>query len=357
MPEHIVIASTGGWDSPSTRLRLGPLARESPWRVEVLSARSLPTPPQVAAIAAAGGPGAVLILQRVLPAPPEMSVLRARYDRVVFDIDDAIYAVPPSVNGSRPMQTAKQAGRLVARGFPRASARRRPLIRTLRAVDACVVGNSILARFARPHCHHVVEIPTTIAPLEEVPKRDVEPTLVWVGIADNLQYLSLIADPLARLRKETKFRFTVVSSRPWLEAPIPTDFVQWSEDSERAALLGAAIGVAPLTDDPWTRGKCALRAILYGGHALPTVASPVGVTEEVLVDGETGVLARTNAEWIQALRRLVGDLGRAMEMGQRAWERIRATYSHEVALRTWLDLLQDRVPPRRVSHIRRGIEL
>jgi hypothetical protein len=340
MPERIVIASTGGWDSPSTRCRLGALAREGPWPVEVLSARSIPAPAQVEEIIAAGGVGALLILQRVLPTDAQLNCLRERYDRIVFDFDDAIYAVPPSVQGSRLLGVAKEAGRLVTRGFPRASARRRPLIGTLRAVDACVVGNAILARFARAHCDHVVEIPTTVAPIEEVPDRDVQPVLVWVGIADNLQYLSLIADPLAKLRKETKFRFTVVSSRPWLEAPIPTDFVQWSEDAEHSALLEAAIGVAPLTDDPWTRGKCALRAILYGGHALPTVASPVGVTDQVLLDGETGLLARTNDEWKQALGRLLGDPGHAAAMGRQAWERIRATYSDEVALQRWSDLLR-----------------
>ena len=339
MPERIVVASTGGWDSPSTRCRLGALAREGPWPVEVHSARSLPAPAQVEEIIAAGGAGALLILQRVLPTGAQLNRVRERYDRIVFDFDDAIYAVPPSVRGSRLVGVAKGAGRLLTRGFPRASARRKPLIGTLRAVDACVAGNSILARFARAHCDHVVEIPTTVAPLEQVPHRDLEPTLTWVGIADNLQYLGLIADPLARLREEAEFRFTVVSSRPWLEAPIPTEFVQWSEDAEKSALREATIGVAPLTDDPWTRGKCALRAIRYGGHALPTVASPVGVTDQVVLDGETGLLARTDDEWMQALGGLLGDPGRAAAMGRRAWQRIRATYSDEVALRMWRELL------------------
>jgi Glycosyl transferases group 1 len=345
MPERIVIASTGGWDSPSTRYRLGVLAREGPWPVEVLSARSLPAPAQVEEIIAAGDVGASLILQRVLPTGAQLNRLGERYDRIVFDFDDAIYAVPPSVRGSRLVGVTKGAGRLVTRGFPRASARRKPLIRTLRAVDACVAGNSILARFAGAHCDHVVEIPTTVAPIEEVPHRDHAPTLTWVGIADNLQYLSLIADALAELRKQTEFRFTVVSSQPWLEAPIPTEFVQWSEDAEHSALLEAAIGVAPLTDDPWTRGKCALRAIRYGGHGLPTVASPVGVTDQVVLDGETGLLARTNDEWMHALGRLLGDPGRAAAMGRLAWERIRATYSDEVAFQQWSDLLRQGAGP------------
>src|SRR5919198_372622 len=93
---------------------------------------------------------------------------------------------------------ARAAGRVVKRGYPRASARRRPLIKVLRAVDACVAGNAILAAFADRHCPRVIEIPTTVSPVREVPRRTGKPRLVWVGVAANLQYLGLIADPLHR---------------------------------------------------------------------------------------------------------------------------------------------------------------
>jgi hypothetical protein len=307
----------------------------------MLSAGSFPTEEQLNAIAGAAGSGATLILQRVLPAPSQLARLRAAYDRIVFDMDDAIYAVPPDVEGSRLAQAARAIGRTAMRGYPRASARRRPLIKTLRAVDACVAGNAILAAFARRHCPRVFEIPTTVSPVPELPRRTGMPSVVWVGVGANLQYLGLIADPLSRLRKEIEFEFTVVSSQPWEKAPIPTEFVRWSQAAELDALLGARIGVAPLTDDPWARGKCAFRAILYGGHALPTVASPVGITDQVVIDGETGVNARTSDQWLDALRSLLADADEAAAMGARAWERVRAKYSDEVALRMWRELLSD----------------
>jgi glycosyltransferase involved in cell wall biosynthesis len=249
------------------------------------------------------------------------------------------------------VRVAEQTGRFLTRGYPRASSRRKPLIRTLRAADTCVVGNAVLGGFALRYSSRVVEIPTTVDPVSQVPARAGKAALVWVGVADNLQYLSLIADPLARLRHDIEFRFTVVSSRPWLEAPIPTTFVRWTPEAERAALLGASVGVAPLTDDPWTRGKCAFRAILYGGHALATAATPVGITDEVLIDGQTGLLARTKDEWVRALRDLLEDPDRTAEMGQRAWRRVREAYSDQVALRMWLELLREGSPERRRDRI------
>jgi len=317
------------------------LSREGPWPVDMFSAGAFPSAEQLNAIAAAAGSGAALILQRVLPAPSQLARLRDAYERVVFDMDDAIYAVPPDLEGSRLAQAARAAGRTAMRGYPRASARRRPLIKTLGAVDACVAGNAILAAFAGQHCPHVVEIPTTVSPVREIPRRTGKPSVVWVGVADNLQYLGLIAEALSGLRKEIEFDFSVVSSQPWVKAPIPTEFVRWSRAAEFDALLGARVGVAPLTDDPWARGKCAFRAILYGGHALPTVASPVGITDQVVIEGETGVHALTNDEWLDALRLLLTDPDEAAAMGARAWQRVRAKYSDEVALRMWRELFSD----------------
>jgi glycosyltransferase involved in cell wall biosynthesis len=341
MTDRIVIASPGGWDAPSAQRRLGALSREGPWPADMISAGSFPTEEQLHAIAAAAGSGATLILQRVLPAPSQMARLRAAYDRVVFDMDDAIYAVPPDLEGSRLAQAARAAARLARRGYPRASARRRPLIKTLREVDACVAGNAILAAFAHQHCPRVIEIPTTVSPVQEIPPRTGNPALVWVGVAHNLQYLGLIADPLRRLRKEIEFRFTVVSSEPWVNPTVPTEFVRWSNTAELDALLGARVGVAPLTDDPWTRGKCAFRAILYGGHALPTVASPVGITDQVVIEGETGVYALTTNEWMDALGRLLTDPDEAAAMGERAWQQVCTKYSDQVSLRMWRELLSD----------------
>jgi glycosyltransferase involved in cell wall biosynthesis len=214
------------------------------------------------------------------------------------------------------------------------------LARLLRAVDVCVVGNSILGEFASRYVRRVEEIPTTVEPVNHPPpNRPRLPVLVWMGLADNLQYLGLLKEPLTRLAGQFDFRLRIVSSRPWSESPIPSEFVAWSPEAARDALLTSTVGLAPLTDDAWTRGKCAFRSIQYGGHALPTVASPVGITDRVIQHGETGYLARSAADWIDFVGGLLENPTLVDEMGAAAHRRIRRLYSNDLAARRWTDLL------------------
>jgi glycosyltransferase involved in cell wall biosynthesis len=339
MIERVVLASPGGWNAPSARYRLGALARTGNWPVEALSAGSFPKPDRIQALMEAGGPTSVLVLQRVLPSREDLHRLRKRYGWLVLDIDDAIYAVPPDLRRSHLAKLPKQAARLILRGSRSASARKRPLERTLRAVDVCVVGNRVLAGFARRHAQRVVEIPTTVEPINSPPSsRPDPPVVVWMGLPDNLQYLELVRRPLQRLAREIDFRLRIVSSRTWESSPLPTEFVPWSAEAARDALLSSSVGVAPLTDDPWTRGKCAFRSIQYGGHALPAVASPIGITDHVVLQGKTGFLARTGHDWLEALRTLLKDPRLVDAMGEAGLDHIRTSYSDQVAVRRWFDV-------------------
>jgi hypothetical protein len=339
LTRRVVVASSGGWRRPSTRDRLGPLAQRGEWPVEVISATARPSQERVQAIVEAGSEESALVLRRVMPTRKELQRIRKAYERLVFDFDDAIYSVPPVVGGSRAFEAGKALVRVAVRGYPRASSRRRPLIKTLREVDVCVVGNSILRAFAERYCGTVVEIPTTVSPVVDGGQRRASDTLVWVGVADNLQYLGLIADALAVLRERRSFRLIVVSSRPWEKAPMPVEFVQWSPEAERNVLLKSAIGLAPLTDDPWTRGKCVRRAILYGGHGVPAVASPIGVTHQMVIHGQTGFLATTTDEWIKSIDALLTDPPSARRMGDQAHELVRAKFSDELAASAWQQVL------------------
>jgi glycosyltransferase involved in cell wall biosynthesis len=141
--------------------------------------------------------------------------------------------------------------------------------------------------------------------------------------------------PLMALSRLIDFRLRIISEEPWSDPPLPVEFVPFSEAAASDALLTSSVGLAPLSDDPWTQGKCAMRAIQYGGHALPTVASPVGITDQVVLDGETGILARSDEEWLAALRVLIDDPARARRMGAAALARVRRLYSDDVAVQLW----------------------
>jgi hypothetical protein len=340
MMRRIVLASPGGWEAPSARYRLGPLARDGPWPIEIVSAGSFPRPDQIDAVVERGGDGAALVLHRVLPSANDLARLRGRYQRLIFDFDDAIYAVPPDLARSWIRKLPRRAARLAFRGSPHASARRRPLWRTLRSVDVCVAGNAILANFARGCCQRVVEIPTTVHPVSTPPaSRPNPPVLVWIGLPDNLQHLTLLREPLRQLGREIDFRLRIISSRTWEDAPLEPEFVPWSLEAASQGLMTSSVGLAPLIDDPWTRGKCAFRSIQYGGHGLPAVASPVGITERVVLHGKTGFIARRDQEWLEAIRALLRNPALVDAMGLAALAHIRRSYSDAVSLGAWKDVL------------------
>jgi hypothetical protein len=318
------------------KYRLGPLADEGPWQVDVLAVGTFPSNEDVDALLEAGGRGAALALQRVLPSPRDMKRLRSRYDAVVFDFDDAIYAAMPDIRSSSLRRAAKGALRLALRGSTTASSRRRPLVKMLPLVDVCVAGNEVLARFARRYAKQVVEIPSTVDPIPSPPSgRPDPPILVWTGVAGNRQYLELVRRPLEQLASEHEFKLRVVCSRNWENPPVEVEFVPWSPEAERTALLTATAGLAPLSDDPFSRGKCQYRSVVFGGHGLPTVASPVGIMDSIIAHGETGFLARSTEEWLEALRRLISEPQLADRLGANALDRIRAGWSHEVGLERW----------------------
>jgi hypothetical protein len=305
-----------------------------------VSAGSIPTKARIEQLLDESDPLTVLVLQRVMPPPAAMQRLRRSFAAVVFDIDDAIYATPPN-HGVTARETVKRGARVVARGSTRASSRRRPLIETLREVDVAVVGNEILGEFVARHAPRVTEIPTTVEPVSEAPTtRPWTPVIVWMGLPDNQPHLEIVRRPLERLQTEIDFTLRIVSSSPWERPPVPCEFVKWSEQASRDALLTSSVGLAPLTDDPWTRGKCALRSIQYGGHALPTVASPVGITHRVVLDGETGYLAATQDDWVRGLQSLLMSTALVSRFGQSALAHITSCYSNKLSAARWSEVIE-----------------
>jgi glycosyltransferase involved in cell wall biosynthesis len=99
---------------------------------------------------------------------------------------------------------------------------------------------------------------------------------------------------------------------------VPCTLIPWSEAAEGEALADCDVGLAPLADDSWTRGKAGYRCVQYAAAGLPTVASPVGAQCEVVRDGDTGLLAATPESWRAALRRLCSDVALRKRMGAAA---------------------------------------
>jgi glycosyltransferase involved in cell wall biosynthesis len=208
----------------------------------------------------------------------------------------------------------------------------RKIDRVMASATLVIAGNAYLAERARAAGAAEVEILPTVIDLEKYPgPRWTERTPVtvgWIGSPSTQEYLRHIGPALARFCEETGGRVQAigVEERFQLEG-VPLEAVPWSKETELAALQALDVGIMPLADSPWERGKCGFKLIQYMACGLPVVASPVGANREIVIDGETGALAATQDEWVSALKSLAGDAARRRRMGEAGRARVVSGYS------------------------------
>lgn len=151
--------------------------------------------------------------------------------------------------------------------------------------------------------------------------------LVWIGSKSTRKYLvdALPALELAAQRI-SNLRLKIIADFDLPQATIPTLVVPWNAATEASELASAHIGIAPMRDDDWSRGKCALKVLQYMAAGLPVVSSNVGVNAEAVMPGKTGYLASTVEEWSQAIQRLAKDKELQHTMGAAGQERVKQEY-------------------------------
>ena len=120
---------------------------------------------------------------------------------------------------------------------------------------------------------------------------------------------------------------------------LPVEECVWSEATEPAELAAADVGIGWVPDDPWSRGKCGLKLLQYMAAGLAVVANPVGVQTDLVTPGETGLLATTTDDWVNAIRTLANDPHLRRRLGRAGRERVEREYSVAVGGRRWVEVL------------------
>jgi glycosyltransferase involved in cell wall biosynthesis len=248
---------------------------------------------------------AVYVLREAaLLGPPVFERLIARSGvPFIFDFDDAVFEryISPSN------------GYLSYLKFP---GKTKTICRQAAHVMA---GNDYLATYARSVNQNVTVVPSTIDTdkytIEPRPAND-PPIIGWTGSYSTVQHLLTLAGTLRRLAKTERFRLRVIGAPETdlaaLEG-VDVELLTWRSETEVEDLRPFDIGVMPLPDDRWSRGKCALKALQYMALGVPAICSPVGVNSTIIRDGENGMLASTEDEWIEKLTALL----RSPELRQR----------------------------------------
>jgi glycosyltransferase involved in cell wall biosynthesis len=164
--------------------------------------------------------------------------------------------------------------------------------------------------------------------------------LVWVGSSVTLRGLEAITPLLNAIGEQVPgVRLKLVCDRFFAPGRLPVVECPWAEATEAAEIAAADIGVSWVPDDPWSRGKCGLKVLQYMAAALPVVANPVGVHTEMVRPGETGFLATTEAEWVEAMRTLAADPDLRRRMGAAGRRLVEERYSVEAGATLWANLI------------------
>jgi len=270
----------------------------------------------------------VAVLHQIKLSAAEASLFGALARRRIFDVDDAIYVRKPRRLGD-PVGDSLW--------------RRRKFAATCRRADVVAAGNDVLAQIARPAARAVEVLPTSIDVTRyslAVPGAGGAPTIVWIGSPENLIYLEMIRPALARLtQRHPALKVRVICSLfpDWPE--INVESIRWSEASEAAALAAAHIGIMPLTDDEWSRGKCAFKLLQYMAASLPCVASPVGANTEAVIDGVNGFHAATVEDWESRLESLIESPELRARFGAAGLQHVQRRYSMQVYQTRYAELM------------------
>ena len=207
-----------------------------------------------------------------------------------------------------------------------------------------MAGNPYLAQYAMKVNPQTTVVPTTID-LEKyslAPRRTAEdPVIGWSGSFSTVVCLDSIKTILQRLAQTERFQLRVIGTSNYQAPGIDVVALPWRAETEVDDLRPIDVGVMPLVDDDFSWGKCGLKALQYMALGIPPVVSPVGVNSEIVQDGINGFLARTEEEWISALRRLLHDRDLRQRMGAAARKTVEEKYSAALQAERVFEIFQE----------------
>ena len=324
----------GGADHPSTRFRVLQ-------HLDRLRARGIEPEILVAKRSSGYGPielrrraarSDAVLVQKKLFSPWKLRLL-PRGIPVAFDFDDAIFAVSPSEAARHGPEKAER----------RAADRRRRLKAILSRAALVLAGNRFLseqaARLAGRRAPRIEILPTGVDlgpfPEERVraaaarrAARNDGPRIGWIGSRASLRYLAALASPLRAACARVPGARLVQVCNDFIDLPgVPTEKITWTAEREAEDLLGFDLGLMPIDDRPFSRGKCGLKILQDQAAGVPVVCSPVGANLEIVQPQVTGLFATGEAEWTEAIARLLEDRERGRRLAAAGRARVESIYS------------------------------
>ena len=215
--------------------------------------------------------------------------------KVIFDFDDAIWHLDVS-EANKNFHWLKHPGKTAE---------------IISMVDLVFAGNQYLMDYARHHNDHVVIVPTTIDTTEykpvnrELTKKQI--CIGWSGSITTIKHFEMAVPFLKTLKAKfgEQICIKVIGDKTYKLEQLNIQGINWNKQDELKELNEIDIGIMPLPDDEWAKGKCGLKGLQYMALGIATVMSPVGVNSEIIQDGANGYLASTDQEWFNKISILI----------------------------------------------------
>jgi glycosyltransferase involved in cell wall biosynthesis len=262
--------------------------------------------------------------------PPVFEWLIAKVwkKKIVYDFDDAIWI--PNASEHNPIVYRLKRYRNTE-----------DIIQWSHAVSC---GNPYLCEYAVQFNSNIVYNPTVIDTTyylpSEVKAKSNKFVIGWTGSHSTLQYLSQVVPVLEKLEKELDFEFHVISDKAPSFNMKSLVYKKWKKETEIEDLLQFDIGLMPLTDDKWAKGKCGFKALQYLALEIPALVSPVGINTAIVTEGENGFYCTDAAQWEEAIRKLINDRSLIAKFKMDARKIVEEKFSVKAHRKTFIELFR-----------------
>ena len=264
--------------------------------------------------------------------PPFLEYIFAKvlHKKIIYDLDDAIY-IGSTSSANNFLKYLKCPSKI------------KKIIKISSHVIAC---NEYLANYAEKYNNNVTVIHTSVdtdkfKPINREKKENI--VIGWIGSHSTAKYLSELKDVFFELSAKYKFTIKVIGAGEGCDFEIlGVNVVQldWSLKDEIAHFQSFDIGVYPLPEDEWTKGKTGFKTIQYMSIGIPCVVSDVGANRDIIKDGINGYLARTKEEWIEKISKLIDDAGLREKIGFAGRKTAEERYSLKINIPKFISIFK-----------------
>jgi glycosyltransferase involved in cell wall biosynthesis len=244
--------------------------------------------------------------------------------KIIIDYDDAIW-LPDVSDGNSNLAWMKKPSKTID---------------IVKASDMVFAGNSYLADFAKQYHPNVKIVPTTLDTehyqvRSNAKVNDGRLCIGWTGSLTTLKHFEQAVPFLTEIYHKfgNRVRFKMIADIPFITDQFPLEFCKWTKEKEVEDLWDINIGIMPLPDDNWAKGKCGFKGLQYMAVGIPSVMSPVGVNTEIITDGVNGFLASDDKEWITKISLLI----ESEELREKFGVEGRKTVEQHFSFNAWKD--------------------